>query len=67
VKSPGARIDMWSCDANNNVVRTPTGGSQFILPGESVTITRAYKDPNTFFLTDTQKKLFAEDDAEDEK
>jgi len=67
VKDRGARIDMWSCDANNNVIRTPTGGSQFILPGESVTITRTYKDPNTFFLTDTQKKLFAEDDAEDEK
>lgn len=61
---PGSRIDMWSCESNNNVIRTPTGGSQFILKGESVTVTKTYKDPNTFYLTDTQKKLFAEDEAE---
>ena len=55
---------MWSCDANNNVIRTPTGGSQFILPGESLTVTRSYKNPNTFYLTDVQKKLFEEDEAD---
>jgi hypothetical protein len=66
VTHPGARIDMWSCDANNNVIRTPTGGSQFVLKGESVTVKHTYKDPNTFYLTDAQKKLFAEDEAEDE-
>ena len=41
VKTPGSRIDMWSCEENNNVVRTDTGGSQFILPGEA-----GYKDPS---------------------
>jgi hypothetical protein len=65
VTTPGARIDMWSCEANNNVVRTSTGGSQFILKGESMKVTRTYKDPNTFYLTEAQKKLFAEDEAED--
>ena len=65
--NPGARIDMWSCDANNNVVRTATGGSQFILKGETATVVHKYKDPDTFYLTDTQKKLFAEDEAEDRK
>jgi len=65
VTSSGSRIDMWSCDANNNVIRTPTGGSQFILSGESVTITQGYKDPDTFYLTDTQKKLFAGDEAQE--
>jgi hypothetical protein len=30
-----------------------------------VAITRTYKDPDTFYLTATQKKLFAQDDAED--
>ncbi|HTY94476.1 MAG TPA: hypothetical protein VMC02_11345 [Steroidobacteraceae bacterium] len=65
VKDPGARIDMWSCESNNNVIRTPKGGSQFILPGESVQMTRAYRDPDTFYLTEAQKKLFAEDAAED--
>ncbi len=65
VNTPGSRIDMWSCETNNNVVRTPTGGSQFILKGETVTIRRSYKDPDTFYLTDAQKKLFAEDDAMD--
>jgi hypothetical protein len=67
VKTPGARIDMWSCETNNNVVRTPTGGSQFILPGETVTLKRSYRDPNTFYLTEAQKKLFAEDEAMDAK
>jgi hypothetical protein len=67
VTSPGARIDMWSCDANNNVVRTATGGSQFILKGETATVVHKYKDPDTFYLTETQKKLFAEDEAEDRK
>jgi hypothetical protein len=52
---------MWSCDANNNVVRTPIGASQFILPGETVTVQRSYKEPDTFYLTDAQKKLFAGD------
>ena len=67
VTNPGARIDMWSCDANNNVVRTATGGSQFILKGETATVVHQYKDPDTFYLTETQKKLFAEDEAEDRK
>ena len=65
VNTTGSRIDMWSCETNNNVVRTPTGGSQFILRGETVTIQRSYKDPDTFYLTEAQKKLFAEDDAMD--
>jgi hypothetical protein len=65
VTDRGARIDMWSCESNNNVIRTASGSSQFILPGESVAITRTYKDPDTFYLTATQKKLFAQDDAED--
>lgn len=67
VTTPGSRIDMWSCDSNNNVVRTATGGSQFILKGENITIKRDYKDPDTFYLTDAQKKLFAEDEAEERK
>ena len=64
VANPGSRIDMWSCDANNNVVRTAAGGTQFILRGETVTVQRTYKDPNTFYLSDVQKKLFAEDEAD---
>jgi hypothetical protein len=43
VKTPGLRINMWSCNENNNVVKTDAGGSDFILPGE-----QGYKDPNTF-------------------
>jgi hypothetical protein len=42
VKTPHVRIDMWSCEENNNVVKTVDGGSQFVLPGE-----KGYKDPNT--------------------
>lgn len=67
VTSPGARIDMWSCNQNNNVVRTATGSSQFVLKGETITVKQAYKDPDTFYLTDAQKKLFAEDAAEGDK
>jgi hypothetical protein len=65
VNTPGSRIDMWSCETNNNVVRTAKGGSQFILRGETVTIQRSYKDPDTFYLTEAQKKLFADDEAAD--
>ena len=38
---PNGRIDLWSCEENNNVVKTADGGSQFVLPGEP-----GYKDPN---------------------
>ena len=34
------RINHWSCEENNNVVKTTEGGSDFILPGE-----KGYKDP----------------------
>jgi len=40
-KTPHARIDMWSCEENNNVVKTTDGGTQFVLPGE-----KGYKDPS---------------------
>jgi hypothetical protein len=56
-----ARIDMWSCEANNNVVRTKEGASQFILPGESITLKRVYRDPDTFYLTEAQKKAFSDE------
>jgi hypothetical protein len=39
---PNGHIDMWSCEENNNVVKTDAGGSNFVLPGEA-----GYKDPNT--------------------
>ncbi len=61
VTSPHARIDMWSCDANNNVIRTPDGSSQYVLPGETVTVQRTYREPNSFFLTEAQKKLFKDE------
>ncbi len=35
------RINMWSCNENNNVVKTAQGASDFVLPGE-----KGYKDPN---------------------
>jgi hypothetical protein len=41
VKTPGLRIAYWSCEENNNVVKTPDGSTQFNLPGEP-----GYKDPN---------------------
>jgi hypothetical protein len=46
VKTPDLRINYWSCEENNNVVPTPDGGTQFLLPGE-----KGYKDPDT--LQDT--------------
>ncbi len=41
VKTDHARIDMWSCEENNNVVKTDNGASTFILPGE-----KGYKEPS---------------------
>jgi hypothetical protein len=37
---PTLRVNMWSCNENNNVVKTPDGSSTFVLPGEA-----GYKDP----------------------
>lgn len=43
VKEPkDLRINHWSCEENNNVVKTSEGSSDFILPGE-----KGYKDPKT--------------------
>ena len=39
-------INHWSCEENNNVVKTADGGSQFVLPGE-----KGYKDPNKILET----------------
>ena len=40
VKTPGLRINHWSCEENNNVVRTDNGSTSFLLPGE-----KGYRDP----------------------
>lgn len=44
--TPGIRMDMYSCEENNNVIQTKHGGSTFILPGETVTVTRHYRNPD---------------------
>ena len=41
VSTPDLRINMWSCEENNNVVKTSDGGTQLILKGE-----KGYKDPD---------------------
>jgi len=41
VTTSNLRINMWSCEENNNVVKTPDGVTQFILKGE-----QGYRDPN---------------------
>jgi hypothetical protein len=42
VKTPDLRINYWSCEENNNIVQSPEGGTQFVLPGD-----KGYKDPAT--------------------
>ena len=41
VTTPNLRINHWSCEENNNVVKTDNGTSTFVLPGE-----KGYRDPN---------------------
>ncbi len=41
VTTPDLRINHWSCEENNNVIRTDNGSSNFLLPGE-----KGYRDPN---------------------
>ena len=41
VTTPNLRINMWSCEENNNVIKAADGATQFILKGE-----QGYKDPN---------------------
>ena len=43
VTTPNLRINMWTCNENNNVVKTAEGVTQFVLPGEA-----GYKDPAKF-------------------
>ena len=42
------RIDMWSCEENQNVVQDADGRPTFILPGETVMVERSYRDPATY-------------------
>lgn len=42
VTTPDLRINHWSCEENNNVVRTQNGSTSFLLPGEA-----GYRDPST--------------------
>ena len=41
VTTANLRINHWSCEENNNVVKTDNGTSTFVLPGE-----KGYRDPN---------------------
>jgi hypothetical protein len=41
VKTPNLRINHWSCEENNNVVKTDSGTSTIVLPGE-----KGYRDPD---------------------
>lgn len=41
VKTPGLRINHWSCEENNNTVQTANGSTDIVLPGE-----KGYRDPN---------------------
>ncbi len=68
VTAPVARLDMWSCAENNNVVETENGGSTFILPGE-----KGYKNPGDIQNIATRKaieygaRLMAEEQAAKQK
>lgn len=46
IDSAHARLDMWSCASNNNVIQTEHGGSTLILPGQTVTMQRGYRNPD---------------------
>jgi hypothetical protein len=41
VKTPNLRINHWSCEENNNTVKTDNGSTAIVLPGE-----KGYRDPN---------------------
>jgi hypothetical protein len=41
VTTPNLRINHWSCEENNNVVRTQSGTTTFLLPGE-----KGYREPD---------------------
>jgi hypothetical protein len=44
-KAADLRINMWSCNENNNQQRTDAGATVVVLPGE-----QGYKDPKVFAL-----------------
>jgi hypothetical protein len=45
VSTPNLRINMWSCEENNNVVKSSDGATQLILKGE-----KGYKDPDQLIM-----------------
>ena len=47
VKTPGLRINHWSCEENNNTVQTANGSTDIVLPGE-----KGYRDPNALAPAD---------------
>jgi hypothetical protein len=51
VTTPGLRIDTWSCEENSNVVKTPNGSTDLVLPGEP-----GYRDPGKLLEAPTPKK-----------
>lgn len=46
IDSAHARLDMWSCASNNNVIQSEHGGSTLVLPGQTVTMQRGYRNPD---------------------
>ena len=53
----GLRLDMYSCEENNNVIQTADGTSTFILPGESVMVKRHYRNPDNFQNTNLDRAI----------
>jgi len=51
VTTPNLRINMWSCEENNNVIKGADGVTDFILKGET-----GYKDPNQLIRGPEQAK-----------
>jgi hypothetical protein len=51
IPQPAPRLRYWSCEENNNVVRTATGTTQFVLEGEA-----GYKDPDNLVATSNGAK-----------
>jgi hypothetical protein len=47
VNDPALRLNFSSCEEGNNAVRTPEGGTNYLLPGDP-----GYRDPNSFGIPD---------------
>lgn len=57
VTSPHAFTDVYSCAENNSVYQGANGNTEFLLPGQTITVTRSYTYPDQIQNVDENRVI----------